>query len=207
MRQVLYQQCLTGSERKIKTVSITAYIYSIPDVAVIVRVFLSYTIQMTKNAYLAGGCFWGMEELFRSLPGVVHTETGYTGGDNENPTYENHPGHAEALEIEYDPDTISFKQLLDFFFRVHNPTTLNQQGNDVGESYRSAIFYQDEKEEREAEAFIDLVNESGRWNDPVVTSLERFKRFWPAEEYHQDYLQKHPGGYTCHAIQFDSYLD
>ncbi len=148
-----------------------------------------------------------MEELFRTLPGVLGTEAGYTGGKNDNPTYEHHPGHAEALEVEYDPEKISYRKLLDFFFQIHNPTTLNRQGNDVGTSYRSAIFYQNEEDRAEAAAFIDIVNESGRWADPVVTTLEPFTRFWPAEDYHQDYLQKNPGGYTCHAIFFDSYLN
>lgn len=161
---------------------------------------------MTKHAYLAGGCFWGLEQLFRTLPGVITTEAGYTGGENEHPTYESHPGHAEALEIEYDPETLSYKRILDFFFQIHNPTTLNQQGNDVGTSYRSAIFYHNEEEKRIAEEMIDIVNRSGRWQDPVVTTLEPFKQFWQAEEYHQDYLEKNPGGYTCHAIFFDSYL-
>ncbi len=162
---------------------------------------------MTQQAIFAGGCFWGIEELFRDLHvGILDTETGYTGGSNENPTYENHPGHAEALLVTYDDAKISYRELLDFFFRVHNPTTLNQQGNDRGTSYRSAIFYQNEAERAEAEAFIDIVNESSRWEDLVVTTLEPFTRFWPAEDYHQDYLQKHPGGYTCHAIRFESYL-
>ena len=161
----------------------------------------------TKKAYLAGGCFWGLEELFRNQPGIINIDAGYTGGDNENPTYENHPGHAEALEIEYDPDVTSFWKLLDFFFQIHNPTTLNQQGNDRGESYRSAIFYQNDEEKKLAQDFIQIVNESGRWEDPVVTSLEPFKKFHRAEEYHQDYLQKNPGGYTCHAIYFSSYLN
>jgi peptide-methionine (S)-S-oxide reductase len=161
---------------------------------------------MIKKAYLAGGCFWGLEQLFRDLPGVITTEAGYTGGANENPTYEHHPGHAEALEIEYDPEKLSYKQLLDFFFQIHNPTTKNRQGNDIGTSYRSAIFYQNEEEKRVAEEMIAIVDESGRWPDPVVTTLEPFVRFWSAEEHHQDYLQKNPGGYTCHAIYFDSYL-
>ncbi|MEZ4210855.1 MAG: peptide-methionine (S)-S-oxide reductase MsrA [Candidatus Paceibacterota bacterium] len=161
---------------------------------------------MIKNAYLAGGCFWGMEELFRKLPGVLETEAGYTGGENENPTYENHPGHAEALMVTYDSEKISYKRILDFFFCVHNPTTLNQQGNDIGTSYRSAIFYQNEEEKEEAQNFIEIVNNSGKWQNKVVTSLEKFDRFWPAETYHQDYLQKNPGGYTCHAIYFDTYL-
>lgn len=162
---------------------------------------------MTKKAYLAGGCFWGLEDLFRDLPGIITTEAGYTGGENENPTYEHHPAHAEALEIEYDPEKIDYKHILDFFFQIHNPTTLNQQGNDKGTSYRSAIFYQSEAEKEVAEEMIDVVNDSERWPDPVVTTLEPFTRFWPAEEYHQDYLEKNPGGYTCHAIFFDSYLE
>ena len=162
---------------------------------------------MIKKAYLAGGCFWGLEELMRSQPGILSITAGYTGGENENPTYENHPGHAEALEIEYDTELTSFWNLLDFFFQIHNPTTLNQQGNDKGTSYRSAIFYQNDEELKQAQDFIKIVNDSQRWNSPVVTTLEEFIRFWPAEEYHQDYLQKNPGGYTCHAIYFDSYLE
>ncbi len=160
----------------------------------------------TKKIYLAGGCFWGLEDLLRDRPGVIATEAGYTGGENENPDYRNHPGHAEALEIEYDPEQTDFKQILDFFFQIHNPTTLNQQGNDRGTSYRSAIFFQDDEEKAIAEEMIQIVDESGRWPDPVVTTLEPFTRFWPAEDYHQDYLQRNPGGYTCHAIYFDSYL-
>jgi peptide-methionine (S)-S-oxide reductase len=161
---------------------------------------------MTKKAYIAGGCFWGLEDLVRTVPGVIDTEAGYTGGENDDPTYENHPGHAEALEVTYDPEVLSYRRLLDFFFQIHNPTTLNRQGNDIGTSYRSAIFYQGEEEKREAEEMIRIVEESGRWKDRVVTTLEPFQAFYRAEEYHQDYLQKHPGGYTCHAIYFDSYL-
>ncbi len=161
---------------------------------------------MQKKAYLAGGCFWGLEELFREQEGILSIVAGYTGGENDNPTYENHPGHAEALEITYDAEKTSYRKILDFFFQIHNPTTLNRQGNDKGTSYRSAIFYQNEEERKESEDFIRLVNESGRWPDPVVTTLEPFTTFYKAEEYHQDYLQKNPGGYTCHAIYFDSYL-
>lgn len=161
---------------------------------------------MNKKIVLAGGCFWGIEDLIRSQPGVVNTEVGYTGGKNENPSYENHPSHAEAVEIEYDPTKTSYKNLLDFFFQIHNPTTLNQQGNDFGTSYRSAIFYGSEEERKEAENFIDIVNKSKRWKDPVVTSLEPLTKFYKAEEYHQDYLQKNPAGYTCHSIWFESYL-
>lgn len=159
-----------------------------------------------KNMVVAGGCFWGLEDLIRTQPGVINTEVGYTGGTNENPTYENHPGHAEAVEIEYDSSVTSYKKLLDFFFQIHNPTTLNQQGNDVGTSYRSAIFYGNEDEKKEAQEFIDIVNKSGRWENPVVTTLEPLITFYKAEPYHQDYLQKNPGGYTCHAIYVDSYL-
>ena len=161
---------------------------------------------MKKKIVLAGGCFWGLEELIRKQLGVINTTVGYTGGRVENPTYENHEGHAEAVEIEYDGDVTSYKKLLDFFFQIHNPTTLNQQGNDIGTSYRSAIFYANDEEKREAENFIDIVNKSERWKDPVVTNLEHFRKFYPAEDYHQDYLQNNPGGYTCHAIYFDSYL-
>lgn len=167
---------------------------------------------MIQKTYLAGGCFWGMEELFRTLPGVISTQTGYTGGRNENPTYENHPGHAEAIEITYDDTQTSFWKLLDFFFQIHNPTTLNRQGNDIGDSYRSAIFYQNDTEQKQAEDFIGIVNNSQRWKDregnvvPIVTTLESFIKFWPAEAYHQDYLQNNPEGYTCHAIWFESYL-
>ena len=157
--------------------------------------------------YLAGGCFWGLEDLVRNQPGVIDTEVGYTGGENEHPTYESHSGHAEALEITYDSKETSFKKLLDFFFQIHNPTTLNQQGNDVGTSYRSAIFYQNEEEKKIAKEMIDIVNRSGRWENPVVTTLEPLITFWSAEDYHQDYLKKNPGGYTCHAIYFDSYLE
>ena len=161
---------------------------------------------MKKKIVLAGGCFWGLEDLIRKQPGVINTEVGYTGGIIDNPTYENHESHAEAVEIEYDEDVTSYKKLLDFFFQIHNPTTLNQQGNDRGTSYRSAIFYGSEEERGEAKNFIDIVNKSKGWKDPVVTSLEPLGKFYPAEDYHQNYLQNNPGGYTCHAIWFDSYL-
>ncbi|MEO5927475.1 MAG: peptide-methionine (S)-S-oxide reductase MsrA [Patescibacteria group bacterium] len=161
----------------------------------------------TKQAVFAGGCFWGLEELFRKLPGVIDTETGYTGGENEHPTYDNHPGHAEALQITYDPSKITYKELLDFFFRIHDPSTLNRQGNDVGTSYRSAIFVTDEEERKEAEAFIQLVDKSGRWPNRIATTVESLKHFEKAEEMHQDYLQHNPGGYTCHFVRnMPSYL-
>jgi peptide-methionine (S)-S-oxide reductase len=154
-----------------------------------------------KQAVLAGGCFWGMEELFRKEPGVLDTEVGYTGGRNENPTYESHPGHAEALRISYDDTVTSYAGLLDFFFRIHDPTTINRQGNDVGSSYRSAIFYADDEEKQAAERLIEVTNAAGLYKKPVVTTLEPLGEFYPAEDYHQDYLQKHPGGYTCHYLR------
>ncbi len=161
---------------------------------------------MSKIAYLAGGCFWGLEELFRSRPGVLSTEVGYTGGDNEDPDYSNHPGHAEALAITYDPKKTSYEAILDFFFRVHDPSTLNRQGNDVGSSYRSAIFYQNDDELDAAKAVIQKVNSSGLYQNPVVTALEKFTKFYSAEEYHQDYLQKNPGGYSCHFVRTEKSL-
>ena len=161
---------------------------------------------MPKKIVLGGGCFWGLQELLRKQPGVVKTYAGYTGGKVKNPTYENHEGHAEAVEIEYETEKTSYKKILDFFFRVHDPTTLNQQGNDRGTSYRSVIFYGNDEEKEKAEDFIDIVNKSDRWKDPVATTLEPLKKFYPAEDYHQNYLQKNPDGYTCHAIRFGSYL-
>ena len=161
---------------------------------------------MNKKIVLAGGCFWGLQELIRKQDGVINTVVGYAGGSVENPTYENHEGHAEAIEIEYDSEKTSYKKMLDFFFQIHDPTTLNQQGNDFGDSYRSAIFYANEEEKKEAADFIRIVNESGRWKNSVVTSLEVLTKFYPAEDYHQDYLQKYPAGYTCHYIRFGSYL-
>lgn len=159
-----------------------------------------------KKIVLAGGCFWGLEDLIRKHPGVIDTTVGYTGGSVVNPTYMNHEGHAEAVEIQYDETKTTYKNLLDFFFQIHNPTTLNQQGNDKGTSYRSAIFYGNDEEKKEGENFIKIVNNSKRWASPVVTTLEPLTTFYKAEDYHQDYLVKNPGGYTCHAIYFDSYL-
>lgn len=145
---------------------------------------------------LAGGCFWGMEELFRQQDGVIDTQVGYTGGRNEDPTYQFHPGHAEALEITFDAKQTSFDRLLDYFYNIHDPTTLNRQGNDIGESYRSTIFYADNHQLSAAKLAIKRAQQV--WSDPVVTTLEPLTTFWPAEDYHQDYLQKNPGGYTCH---------
>lgn len=159
-----------------------------------------------KKAYVAGGCFWGMEDLFRVRPGVKDTEVGYIGGSNENPTYRNHPNHAEGLEITYDANETSYRELLDYFFRIHDPSTVDRQGNDRGSSYRSALFIQDDQEGAEAQEIIDMVNKSRRWPGKVVTTLEPFTKFWPAEDYHQDYLVKHPNGYTCHFERFGTFL-
>lgn len=159
-----------------------------------------------KKAYIAGGCFWGMEDLFRNRKGIIDTEVGYQGGENDNPTYENHPGHAEGIELTYDPSLTSFKEILDYFFRIHNPTTIDRQGNDRGSSYRSTIFIQNKEEQEIAKEIIKIVNESGKWEAPIVTTLEPFDTFWPAESYHQDYLVKNPGGYTCHSERFGSFI-
>jgi peptide-methionine (S)-S-oxide reductase len=155
-----------------------------------------------KKAYIAGGCFWGMEDLFRTRPGIIDTEVGYQGGENDNPTYRNHPGHAEGIELIYDPKETSFKNILDYFFRIHNPTTVDQQGNDRGSSYRSAIFFQNEEEKSIAKEIIQVVDDSNKWEGRVVTTLEPFTPFWPAEPEHQDFLVRIPNGYTCHFERF-----
>lgn len=144
----------------------------------------------------AGGCFWGMEDLFRMQAGVLDTEVGYTGGENQHPTYEQHPGHAEALKVVYDPRVTTLDALMDYFFQIHDPTTKDRQGNDVGTSYRSAIFYDGDEQQRIAERAIE--RNQKYWEGLIVTTLEPLEDFWSAEEYHQDYLQKNPGGYTCH---------
>lgn len=156
---------------------------------------------MIKKTILAGGCFWGMEELIRKQPGVKNTDAVYAGGVIDNPTYENHKGYTEAVLIEYDDTETDLKHLLDFFFQIHDPTTYDRQGNDIGESYRSIIFYNDEGEKKTVEKFIDIVNKSHRWDSPVVTELKPLGKYYLAEDYHQDYLQKNPGGYTCHYVR------
>lgn len=150
------------------------------------------------RAVLAGGCFWGMQDLIRKLPGVKATRVGYTGGENDHPTYRNHPGHAEAIEIMFDPEVISYRRLLEFFFQIHDPTTLDRQGNDLGSSYRSEIFYTSEAQRQCAEDTIADVNASGLWPGKVVTKLSGAPTFWEAEPEHQDYLERIPNGYTCH---------
>jgi peptide-methionine (S)-S-oxide reductase len=155
----------------------------------------------TKTAILAGGCFWGMEDLIRRRPGVRDTRVGYTGGDVPNATYRNHGTHAEAIEITYDPTVTSYRSLLEFFFQIHDPSTKNRQGNDLGTSYRSGIYYLDEEQRRVAEDTIADVDASGLWPGPVVTELAPAGDFWEAEPEHQDYLERYPTGYTCHFVR------
>lgn len=152
----------------------------------------------TETAVLAGGCFWGLDDLIRAQPGVLSTRAGYTGGQNDHPTYRNHPGHAEAVEIVFDPSQTSYRDLLAFFFQIHDPSTLNRQGNDIGTSYRSAIFPLTPEQEAIAKETIADVDASGLWPGPAVTAIEPAAPFWEAEPEHQDYLQRYPNGYTCH---------
>jgi peptide-methionine (S)-S-oxide reductase len=154
-----------------------------------------------ERAVLAGGCFWGVQELFRRYDGVLSTRVGYTGGKTPNATYRNHGSHAEAVEIVFDPERISYRQILEFFFQIHDPTTRNRQGNDVGTSYRSAIFYTSQEQQRVAEDTIADVEASGLWPGKVVTEVVPATEFWEAEPEHQDYLLRNPGGYTCHFIR------
>ncbi|NBH07859.1 peptide-methionine (S)-S-oxide reductase MsrA [Amycolatopsis sp. SID8362] len=155
----------------------------------------------TERAVLAGGCFWGMQELFRRQPGVISTRVGYSGGDVPNATYRNHGTHAEAIEVVYDPARTTFRDLLEFFFQVHDPTTKNRQGNDIGLSYRSAIFFENDEQRRVAEDTIADVDASGLWPGKVVTEVSPAGDFWEAEPEHQDYLQRIPNGYTCHFVR------
>ncbi len=159
----------------------------------------------SETATLAGGCFWGMEEILRDIPGVIDTEVGYTGGHVENATYEDltggRSGHAEAVQIVFDPKRIGYEEILAYFFRMHDPTTLNRQGNDIGTQYRSAIFVHDETQRAAAERVKQSVDASGKWKGPIVTEIVAAGPFYRAEDYHQDYLEKHPGGYTCHFLR------
>jgi peptide-methionine (S)-S-oxide reductase len=156
-----------------------------------------------ERAVLAGGCFWGMQDLIRRHPGVISTRVGYTGGHVANATYRNHEGHAEAIEIIFDPSKITYRHLLEFFFQVHDPSTLNRQGNDRGTSYRSAIFFTTDEQRKVAEDTIADVNASGIWPGKVVTEVAPAGAFWEAEPEHQDYLERIPNGYTCHFIRPD----
>ncbi|HEX6052530.1 MAG TPA: peptide-methionine (S)-S-oxide reductase MsrA [Gemmatimonadaceae bacterium] len=162
--------------------------------------------RQTEVAILAGGCFWGVEEILRAVPGVLDTDVGYTGGWLENPTYhdthDSKSGHAEAVRIVFDPSVLSYETLLEeWFFRLHDPTTLNRQGNDVGTQYRSAIFYSSPEQREAAERVKARVSASGKWQRPIVTEIVPEAKWYPAEHYHQDYLQKNPGGYTCHFLR------
>ena len=152
----------------------------------------------TETAILAGGCFWGVEELLRHRDGVISTRVGYTGGQNDHPTYPNHPGHAEAVEIVFDPERISYRDILEFFFQIHDPTTKDRQGNDIGSSYRSEIFYTSDEQRQVAADTLADVEASGLWPGKVVTEISEAVTFWEAEPEHQDYLQRYPDGYTCH---------
>ncbi|MGZ6473246.1 MAG: peptide-methionine (S)-S-oxide reductase MsrA [Bdellovibrio sp.] len=160
------------------------------------------SMQQTEVAYLAGGCFWGVEELIRKLPGVTQVEVGYMGGDTKNATYNivktGTTNHAETVKIVFDPKKLKYEDLLLFFFKIHDPTTVNQQGNDIGTQYRSVIFYTSPQQKDDAERIKLRVEKSGAWKKPIVTQILPAKEFWKAEEYHQDYLQKNPEGYTCH---------
>ena len=158
---------------------------------------------MIEIAILAGGCFWGMQDLIRELPGVETTRVGYTGGDVPNATYQNHGSHAEAIEISFDPDTITYRQILSYFFQIHDPSTVDQQGNDKGSSYRSEIFYTNEEQKNIALQTIKDVDKSGLWPAKVVTKVTQSTDFWEAEPEHQDYLERYPGGYTCHFPRAD----
>ncbi len=157
----------------------------------------------TERAVLAGGCFWGMQQLIRRMPGVISTRVGYSGGEVDHATYRNHGNHAEAIEIIFDPEQISFRDLLEFFFQIHDPSTVNRQGNDKGASYRSAIFYTSEAQRKMAEDTIADVDASGIWPGKVVTEVTPVGAFWEAEPEHQDYLERIPNGYTCHFVRPD----
>ncbi len=156
---------------------------------------------MSERALLAGGCFWGMQQLIRRIPGVISTRVGYSGGDVAHATYRNHGDHAEAVEIVFDPDVVSFRDLLEFFFQIHDPTTVDRQGNDRGRSYRSAIFFVDDEQKRVALDTIADVDASGLWPGKVVTQVKPAGDFWEAEPEHQDYLERIPWGYTCHFVR------
>jgi peptide-methionine (S)-S-oxide reductase len=157
----------------------------------------------TETAILAGGCFWGMQDLIRRMPGIVSTRVGYTGGDVRNATYRNHGTHAEAIELVFDPSRLSYRKILEFFFQIHDPSTKNRQGNDTGTSYRSAIYYTNDEQKKVAEDTISDVDASGIWPGKVVTELAPAGDFWEAEADHQDYLERIPNGYTCHFVRPD----
>lgn len=180
------------------------------NVLVLLTIFFTFEIHAavtskTETATFAAGCFWGSEEFFRKIPGVLKTQVGYTGGKTSNPKYDQmhdgKTGHAESVEIVFDPAKVSYQTLMDQFYKMHDPTTLNRQGNDEGNQYRSAIFYNSEKQKEEAMAFKAKVDKSKAWKKPVVTEITQAQKFWPAEDYHQKYLIKNPGGYDNHYIR------
>jgi len=159
-----------------------------------------------EEVYLAGGCFWGVQEILREIPGVIETDVGYTGGSVEHATYRRHDGHAEAVRVVFDPERLPFEELLGWFFRLHDPTTKNRQGYDMGPSYRSAIFYTTEEQRTVAEKVKQAIDEAGGWKKPIVTEIEPAGAYWKAEDEHQDYLRKNPGGYTCHFLRPETVL-
>lgn len=159
-----------------------------------------------EEVYLAGGCFWGVQDILRDVPGVIETDVGYTGGHVEHATYRHHDGHAEAVRVVFDPQRLPFEELLRWFFRLHDPTTKGRQGYDIGPSYRSAIFYKTDEQRAVAEEVKRRVDEKGDWGAPIVTEIAPAGAYWKAEEEHQDYLQKNPGGYTCHFLRPESVL-
>ena len=158
-----------------------------------------------QTATLAGGCFWGVEELFSKLEGVTKTEVGYTGGNIDNPIYEQvktgKTGHAEAIQIQFDPNKVTYEKILEYFFKLHDPTTMNRQGNDLGTQYRSAIFYHSDEQKKLADEVKIKVNNSGKWKKPIVTEIVKYSKFYSAEDFHQKYLKKNPNGYTCHFLR------
>lgn len=173
-------------------------------ILILTMALMSFVLH-AETATFAAGCFWGSEEFFRKIPGVLKTQVGYTGGTTTNPKYEEmhdgHTGHAESVEITFDPKVVSYQDLMDKFFKMHDPTTLNRQGNDSGTQYRSAIFYNSEKQKEEAMAFKSKVEKSKAWKGSITTEITQAKKFWPAEEYHQKYLVKNPGGYDNHYVR------
>jgi peptide methionine sulfoxide reductase msrA/msrB len=197
--------CINSASLKFIPVSQMAAAGYADQLAPFVKAGLIKPLPKTETAILAGGCFWGMQEILRKIPGVIKTTVGYTGGDVPNPTYElvcsHTTGHAEAVEIVFDPAKLSYEQLLGFFFRMHDPTTLNRQENDIGDQYRSAIFYTSDEQKQIAERVKAQVDKSGKWKNPVVTEITKASTFYPAEAYHQDYLEKHPDGYNCHYLR------
>jgi peptide-methionine (S)-S-oxide reductase len=178
-------------------------------ITLILSLFFTFAVgakTMNKEtATLAGGCFWGMEEIIRNIPGVLNTTVGYTGGSVDNPTYNivklGTSNHAESVQVEFDPSKLSYKDLLGFFFRMHDPTTVNQQGNDKGTQYRSVIFYHSPEQQQIAKEVIAKIEAAHKWPRPIVTQVIPAAKFYPAEEFHQDYLKKNPGGYTCHWLR------